>query len=104
MAAPGSVVTNISSGGKMENFNTVIPLVFPGAKTEIDRAIHSLVYTSCNRLEQNYGQLGEIGFDIALDHVGKLWFLEANTKPANGPVGHDFFVNPVKYAKYLWKK
>lgn len=104
IAALGSVVTNISSGGKEEKFNTVIPLVFSGAKTEINREIHSLVYASCDRLEQNYGQLGEIGFDIALDRGGKLWFLEANTKPGNDPIGHDFFINPVKYAKYLWKK
>lgn len=104
IAAPGSVVTNISSGGNKGKFNKVISLIFSGDKTRMNRAIHSLVYASCSRLEQNYGQLGEIGFDIALEHGGKLWLLEANTKPANDPIGHNFFVNPVKYAKYLSKK
>jgi len=104
MAAPGSVVTNTSNGGKAKKYDEFIPVVFPGAERRINREIDSLVYTACSLLEESFGRLGEIGFDMALDHSGKLWLLEANTKPANKSIVHKFFSNPFKYAKYLWEK
>lgn len=104
MAAPGSIVTNTSNGGYGHTFRGVIPYVFPKSWTRINREINFLVYNACFGLEQQFGQLGEIGFDIALDTAGKIWLLEANTKPGNGRAGYGRYYNPVKYAKYLWKK
>lgn len=108
IAAPGSVVTNSSSGGGGDTFTKIMPLVFPKDVIRINSEIDSLVYKSCEILEESFGQLGDLGFDIALDHIGKVWILEVNAKPTN--IWHfdrrdiNRFINPVRYAKFLWKK
>ena len=33
-------------------------------------------------LEARFPGIGELGFDYGLDHEGKIWILEVNTRPA----------------------
>jgi glutathione synthase/RimK-type ligase-like ATP-grasp enzyme len=81
VASPGSIVTNISSGGEVKNFNEVIPLIFRSS-TSISSAIDALAVNVCEALEKKYGTLGELGIDVALDKNGNAWLLEVNGKPA----------------------
>ncbi len=106
-AAPGSVVTNSSNGGSGDHFSKVFPTIYSKTVSRINTEIESLVYSACRRLEENFGGLGDLGFDIALDRAGKLWILEVNAKPTNvwhfDGSGANRFINPVSYAKYLWE-
>lgn len=86
-AAPGSIVTNISSGGEVKKFNEVIPLIFSDPSS-ISSEVDILVITVCKALEEEYGRLGELGIDIAIDKKGKVWLLEVNGKPAKLCIYH----------------
>jgi len=54
---------------------------------------------------------GELGIDLAVDHHGKVWLLEVNSKPSkddNTPLNNERKIRPsvkqiVQYAKYLAK-
>lgn len=81
VAAPGSIVTNVSSGGKVKNFDKVISHIFSDS-TSISAEVDMLVIKICEVLEKKYGMLGELGIDVAIDKSGKVWLLEVNGKPA----------------------
>lgn len=107
IAAPDSVVTNSSNGGSGGHFSKFLPFIFSEDVSRINTEIESLVYTACRHLEKNFGPMGDLGFDIALDRAGKLWVLEVNAKPTNvwhfDGSGENRFINPVRYARYLWE-
>lgn len=60
-------------------------------------------------IEQEYGQIGELGIDFAIDKEGKLWFIEANSQSAKVSLMKAYdavnvekaFLNPLEYAKFL---
>lgn len=81
IASPGSIVTNVSSGGEVKKFSEVIPLLFSNS-TYISSEIDMLVIKICRVLEKKYGRLGELGIDIAIDIYGYIWLLEVNGKPS----------------------
>jgi glutathione synthase/RimK-type ligase-like ATP-grasp enzyme len=87
VASPGSIVTNVSSGGEVKKFNEVIPLLFSNSKS-ISSEIDLLAITVCEALEKKYGRLGELGLDVAIDKSGKVWLLEVNGKPAKLCIYH----------------
>lgn len=87
VAAPGSIVTNISSGGEVKRFNEVISLLFSNSAA-ISSEVDMLVITVCEALEKEYGKLGELGIDVAIDKSGKVWLLEVNGKPAKLCIYH----------------
>jgi glutathione synthase/RimK-type ligase-like ATP-grasp enzyme len=87
VASPGSIVTNVSSGGEVRKFNAVIPFLFSDSSL-ISKDIDILTINVCKELEKNYGKLGELGIDIALDKTGKIWLIEVNGKPAKLCVFH----------------
>lgn len=86
-AAPGSVVTNVSSGGEIKSFDKIIPSLF-SKSSSISSEVDILVITVCKALEEQYGRLGELGIDIAIDKSGKVWLLEVNGKPAKLCIYH----------------
>lgn len=86
-AAPGSIVTNVSSGGEVKKFNEIIPLLFSNSSS-ISSEVDILVIAVCKALEEEYGRLGELGIDIAIDKSGKVWLLEVNGKPAKLCIYH----------------
>lgn len=111
VAVPGSIVTNISSGGEVKKFNEVIPLLFLNSSS-ISSEVDVLVITVCKALEKKYGGLGELGIDIAIDKGGKVWLLEVNGKPAKLCIYHSGNIelinrscrNIVRYSKMLFKQ
>ncbi|ADL52379.1 YheC/YheD family protein [Clostridium cellulovorans] len=110
IAAQGSVVTNISSGGKVGKFTEVIPSLFSNSHL-ITNDVDKLVIAVCRQLEQKYGSLGELGIDIAIDKAGNVWLIEVNGKPAKVCVYHSgdlaliekACTNIIRYSKELFK-
>lgn len=110
VTSPGSIVTNVSSGGEVKKFNEVIPLIFPSSMA-IASEIDALVVNVCEALENRYGTLGELGIDVAIDKDSKVWLLEVNGKPAKLCIyrsGNTEMIsrscrNIVRYSKELFK-
>jgi glutathione synthase/RimK-type ligase-like ATP-grasp enzyme len=111
VASPGSIVTNVSSGGEVKKFNEVIPLLFQNS-VSISDEVDMLVITVCEALEKKYGSLGELGIDIAIDKSGKVWLLEVNGKPAKLCIYHSGNLelinrscrNIIRHSKVLFKQ
>ncbi|MFL0247878.1 YheC/YheD family protein [Candidatus Clostridium stratigraminis] len=111
IASPGSIVTNISSGGKVEKFDSVIPLLFSNSAFLSDQ-VDILVIRVCEALERKYGMLGELGIDAAIDKSGRVWLIEVNGKPAKLCIYHSSNLelinrscrNIVRYSKLLFKQ
>ncbi len=63
-------------------------------------------------IEQEFGLLGELGMDMAVDKEGKLWFIEANSKPEKLPIRgledtksvSPQYLSVFQYATYLAKE
>jgi glutathione synthase/RimK-type ligase-like ATP-grasp enzyme len=110
LAAPGSVVTNVSSGGEVKQFNEVVPLLF-SSSIDISNEIDTLLIRVSSYLENNYGNLGELGIDIAIDCTGGIWLIEINGKPAKLCIYHSGNLelinkscnNVISYSKQLFK-
>lgn len=106
-----SPVTNVSNGGEVKKFADVIPKLFPISNMKIKDELDKMLLSICNCLERNYGLLGELGIDVALDIHGRLYLLEVNGKPAktcirrsnNSQLIHEVYSNIIKYCKYLYE-
>jgi glutathione synthase/RimK-type ligase-like ATP-grasp enzyme len=111
VAVPGSIVTNVSSGGEVKEFERVIPLLFSNS-TSISAEVDMLIIKICETLEKKYGMLGELGIDVAIDKSGKVWLIEVNGKPAKLCIYHSGNLelinrtcrNIVRYSKMLLKQ
>jgi len=108
---PGAITSNISSGGSGKKVETVLNKAFTGSK-QVNQIIETIIFV-CNNaaqsVEEYLGNCGEMGIDIGVDRFGKVWFIEANLRPAR----HVFSLigekqtrlksveTPLLYARYL---
>ncbi|MNL67460.1 Endospore coat-associated protein YheD [compost metagenome] len=54
----------------------------PRISTSAKKAeMRRLTYVCIELLERHFPGIGELGFDYAVDHRGKIWILEVNTRP-----------------------
>ena len=108
IAQPGAIVTNFAQGA---NDELVVPgekLPYPGLTwDELNRFCLNVILV----IDKFFGPLGEIGLDVALDHNGKLWLLEVNTRPsstayrnADAATCEKIFGTPLKYAISLIRR
>jgi len=108
---PGAITSNISGGGSAIRVETVLSKVFSGSK-HINQIIETIIFVAINAavsVEEYLGNCGEVGVDIGVDKYGKVWFIEANLRPAR----HVFTLigetetrqksieTPLLYARYL---
>ncbi len=108
---PGAITSNISGGGSAIRVETVLRKVFSGSK-QINQIIETIIFVAINAavsVEEYLGNCGEAGVDIGVDKCGKVWFIEANLRPAR----HVFTLigetetreksieTPLLYARYL---
>ncbi|OEH86534.1 hypothetical protein BHU72_13065 [Desulfuribacillus stibiiarsenatis] len=80
IGAPNAVVTNFAAGA------TDI-LKIPGEKLLqcclTWEALTEISLDTVYALESYFGRIGEVGLDIGLDIHGKLWIIEANSRPSS---------------------
>lgn len=107
----GSITSNISSGGSGRKLETILKRNFPD-EIKREQIIDNIKYVSleaAKTLEKFIGEAGEMGIDIGIDNNGKIWFIEANLKPARqvfSLIGErqirlESVKKPMLYARYL---
>jgi len=96
-----SVVTNVAKGAKDYNLYQLLDKADQALNTsEIIRDLMDISHQIAQILNLSF-PLRIIGLDLAVDKKGKVWFLEANTKPDN--VGLES-IDRKLYRKYLAAK
>jgi hypothetical protein len=86
VAQKGAVITNASLGGEVMKYSHIYPTLkkrYPGIPS--DKKIKGICMVIARYIEKEFGPFGEIGIDIGVDETGKVWLLEANSKPSKLP-------------------
>lgn len=106
IAPEGAVVTNFAAGAHEIVVAPEDELPHPLLSWQ---KIRDFSYDMLLALEATFGTLGEVGLDVALDEDGKLWLLEANSKP--NTIGYNQVTTeevlsqvhglPLDYAKHM---
>jgi glutathione synthase/RimK-type ligase-like ATP-grasp enzyme len=113
IGASGSITSNLHGGGKAIPMLILLKHWFKNEKQaarvadDIQQFSHQLVET----LESAYGRLCELALDIAVDHSGRVWLLEVNTKPAReifARIGDQTTYKkairrPIEFAKWIYQ-
>lgn len=87
IAKENLTITNCSIGGDILNYSDIYNEEVKLNKTTLptDEDIRSRTIDIAYLLDKEYGNFGELGMDMAIDVAGKIWFIEANTKPDKDP-------------------
>lgn len=113
VAQEGAVITNLSLGGNVMNYSDIYPVLkasYPSIA--VDEKIRDICAGISRYIEKAFGPFGEIGLDLAIDEAGKVWLLEANSKPSKLPekdiednVGiSPQFLATLEYARLLYSQ
>ncbi|MHA6533316.1 YheC/YheD family protein [Paenibacillus sp. BAC0078] len=82
LARPGLFVTNLCKGGTMLSCREGLRKSLPKVSTSAKKAeMRRLTLICIEVMERHFPGVGELGFDYAVDHRGKIWILEVNTRP-----------------------
>ncbi|WP_410514126.1 YheC/YheD family protein [Paenibacillus sp. BR2-3] len=82
LARPGLFVTNLCKGGTMLGCREGLRQSLPRIKASAKKAeMRRLTLVCIELMERHFPGIGELGFDYAVDHSGKVWILEVNTRP-----------------------
>ncbi|MTI71476.1 MAG: YheC/YheD family protein [Firmicutes bacterium] len=103
------MITNSCIGGEVKRYKDVYEAItnsnnknyLPSEKKIGDTTIKIAKY-----IEKEYGRIGELGMDMAIDKDGKIYLLEANKTPNKRMIDkNDFnkFLSILEYGKYLFK-
>ncbi|SCY57329.1 YheC/YheD family endospore coat-associated protein [Alkaliphilus peptidifermentans] len=108
IAKPGAIVTNFAAGAK--DVFTMPGEALLHSSLSWNR-LEEIALRTVNAMELSFGSLGEVGLDVALDMKGKLWLIEANSRPssiayreASTEACKLIFGLPLDYAIYLVRK
>ncbi|MEN6327702.1 MAG: YheC/YheD family protein, partial [Syntrophomonas sp.] len=107
----GSITSNIAAGGHASHLTTVLAHNFDNGETRkaIENEVKMLALQAAQALEASVGSIGELGIDIGIDRNGRVWFIEANLKPARQVFilvrdhqgRRDSVERPLLYSRYL---
>ncbi|MCR2802550.1 YheC/YheD family endospore coat-associated protein [Paenibacillus soyae] len=106
----GSLTSNLHGGGAAISAGRLLETNFGKPEAErLYRKIHTICGHTAKRLEDSFGRFGELAFDFGIEPSGKLWLLEANSKPGRDAfrqIGDDSAMKlsierPLRYASYL---
>lgn len=106
---PGTITANLHGGGHAASAYEVLCSLFGETRsTEIMQDVRKYGLLLVSRLEENFGRFAEIGMDFGVDRNGRLWFLEANSKPgrsamncADGGAADQADSLPLSYARSI---
>lgn len=77
-----NITSNLHGGGKVEQLLSLLEREFDQNKANIiNDEINKLVLAIPSFLENNHGNLFELGIDIGIDRQGRVWIIEVNSKP-----------------------
>jgi glutathione synthase/RimK-type ligase-like ATP-grasp enzyme len=111
IAPPGSSISNLSSGGRVEKSSKVLRYLFKQeslmkSKNEEIRQLCKMVAGTLENASNN--TFGELGMDIGIDRQGRLCLIEVNSKPRKTTetvfsmkIVKNTFKRPLAYATYL---
>ena len=112
IAAPGSSISNLSRGGRIERSVVVLKQLFKfdqklieEKNLEMRKLCEMIAFTLESASESTFG---ELGLDIGIDKTGHLWLIEVNSKPRkttqtkmSQKIVYNTFSRPLEYAAYL---
>ncbi|MHB8125018.1 MAG: YheC/YheD family endospore coat-associated protein [Desulfitobacteriaceae bacterium] len=112
IAKANLTITNYCAGGDCDFYKNIYPnLSSPLCKSSIpnyDDVANGAIKIAAV-IDREFGTFGELGMDMAIDKYGKIWFIEANTKPDKDLVEglddyddiHPQYMAVFEYAGYL---
>ncbi|WP_028561927.1 YheC/YheD family protein [Paenibacillus pinihumi] len=79
---PNVLTANLHGGGSAAPAEPFLQALLGTEKSDaVMEQLHQASYCAARRLEQHCGRLLELGLDFGLEANGRLWLLEANSKP-----------------------
>ncbi|USB34309.1 YheC/YheD family protein [Paenibacillus sp. YPG26] len=84
VGAAGRFVTNYSQGGRPVHLSKVLDSIYRHDQQRTEAAIQKidqLAYHAAAALSGKFRGIRVLGIDIALDRTGRIWIIEANTRP-----------------------
>lgn len=106
----GSITSNLHGGGSAMEAARCLERQFDSARAvEILDTVRWLALRIPPALEACNGRMAELGLDLGVDRQGRVWIIEANTKPGRSifrKLGQEKLLrraerNPVAYACYV---
>lgn len=109
IGAPGSIITNISSGGSTNYLIPFLKQEFGDEYYNVKRYLERFALQLAHQLDQIQQErfaetLDELGIDVGLDEAGKICIYEINWRPGCPPSFYlelDVVRNMIRYALYL---
>ncbi|MFC5529325.1 YheC/YheD family protein [Cohnella yongneupensis] len=109
VGAAGTVTANLHGGGRAMHPGDVLePLLGEERARTVEQRIRAISLRLASWCEESFGRFAEIGLDFGVDRSGKLWFLEANSKPGRAAMGsagkeatQQAVVRPLSYASTI---
>jgi hypothetical protein len=105
----GTITSNLHTGGNAVRLDVALRDAFGPQGVGMESTIYETALKLVELLDRHLGPLGEVGVDMGAEASGRLWFIEANSKP-----GRDVFLRtndeaarrlslerPLDYAIYL---
>lgn len=82
VAGEGSITTHVPNGGSVVSADRVLQASFGARAADVDEELTQAVLALARAIDDSYhGRLGEMSMDIGIESSGRIWFLEANSKP-----------------------
>ncbi|MNH85768.1 Endospore coat-associated protein YheD [compost metagenome] len=84
VGAAGRFVTNYSQGGRPVHLPKVLNSIYHHNPQKVHRTIQKIdqiAYHAAAALNRRFPGIRVLGIDIGLDRSGRIWIIEANTRP-----------------------
>ena|GEM_PF-917648 len=82
VAGEGVITTHVPNGGSIVAMKDVLETHFFNRAAVVEQELREAVVEAAKAIDRHYGRrLGEMSMDMAVEDSGRIWFLEANSKP-----------------------